>query len=103
MEAQILHDRLLRLFERLDGLEPRDVIVMALDIDLYTPYVDAVFGAAARGVRMRSIAFRVVCLTAKGYGLRAKPALWLTAQSSNGSVVIFRGMHIARNDVIPAS
>ncbi len=45
-EIQILHDRLLRLFERLDDLTPRDVIVMAPDIDRYAPYVEAVFGAA---------------------------------------------------------
>ena len=51
-EVQILHDRLLRLFERLDGLEPRTVIVMAPDIDIYAPYVEAVFGAAARGMRI---------------------------------------------------
>ncbi len=45
-EIQVLHDRLLHLFERLDDLEPRDIIVMAPDIDRYAPYVEAVFGAA---------------------------------------------------------
>lgn len=44
-EIQILHDRLLTLFARLPGLEPRDIIVMAPDIDAYAPYVDAVFGS----------------------------------------------------------
>ncbi len=45
-EIQVLHDRLLHLFESLEGLEPRDIIVMAPDIDRYAPYVEAVFGAA---------------------------------------------------------
>ncbi|GAB6044305.1 exodeoxyribonuclease V subunit gamma [Endothiovibrio diazotrophicus] len=45
-EVQILHDRLLDLFERLPGLTPREVVVMAPDIDVYAPLVEAVFGAA---------------------------------------------------------
>ncbi len=48
-EVQVLHDRLLDLFERLPGLEPRDLAVMAPDIDVYAPYVEAVFGAAPAG------------------------------------------------------
>ncbi len=51
-EVQILHDRLLYLFERLDELEPRDIVVMAPDVDLYAPYVDAVFGAGAPPTRI---------------------------------------------------
>jgi exodeoxyribonuclease V gamma subunit len=43
-ELQVLHDRLLRLFEELPGLRPRDVIVMAPDIDRYAPHIEAVFG-----------------------------------------------------------
>jgi exodeoxyribonuclease V gamma subunit len=45
-EVQVLHDRLLDLFQRLPGLEPRQVLVLAPDMDLYAPYVAAVFGAA---------------------------------------------------------
>lgn len=51
-EVQVLHDQLLRLFERLPGLEPRDVVVMAPDIELYAPYVEAVLGAAPEGQRI---------------------------------------------------
>lgn len=51
-EIQVLHDRLLHLFEVIDGLEPRDIIVMAPDIDRYAPYVEAVFGAADGPVRI---------------------------------------------------
>ncbi|MGB5831076.1 MAG: exodeoxyribonuclease V subunit gamma [Thiohalocapsa sp.] len=47
-EVQVLHDRLLALFEELGrpALEPRDILVMAPDIDRYAPFVEAVFGAA---------------------------------------------------------
>ncbi len=44
-EVQVLHDRLLGLFETLPGLQPRDVIVMAPDIESYAPHVEAVFGS----------------------------------------------------------
>ena len=45
-EAQVLHDQLRALFEGQPDLEPRDVAVMAPDIDAYAPYVAAVFGGA---------------------------------------------------------
>jgi exodeoxyribonuclease V gamma subunit len=45
-EVQVLHDRLLDLFARLPGLEPRDVLVMAPDLEAYAPHVEAVFSAA---------------------------------------------------------
>lgn len=49
-EVEILHDRLLALFSEDATLRPRDVLVMAPDIERYAPLVDAVFGAA-EGVR----------------------------------------------------
>jgi exodeoxyribonuclease V gamma subunit len=45
-EVQVLHDALLAMFDAIPGLTPRDVVVMAPDIDAYAPLVDAVFGAA---------------------------------------------------------
>lgn len=45
-EVQVLHDRLLALFEADATLEPRQVAVMAPDIDRYAPHLAAVFGAA---------------------------------------------------------
>lgn len=45
-EVQVLHDQLRRCFDELPGLEPREVLVMAPDIALYAPYIEAVFGAA---------------------------------------------------------
>jgi exodeoxyribonuclease V gamma subunit len=48
-EVEVLHDRLLAMFDAAaaDGnpLDPRDIIVMVPDIEVYAPIVDAVFGA----------------------------------------------------------
>lgn len=44
-EVQVLHDRLLDLFERMPDLQPRDIAVMMPDIARYAPCVDAVFSA----------------------------------------------------------
>jgi exodeoxyribonuclease V gamma subunit len=44
-EVEVLHDRLLDLFQRHQDLEPRDVAVMVPDLGTYAPCVDAVFGA----------------------------------------------------------
>jgi exodeoxyribonuclease V gamma subunit len=42
-EIEVLHDRLLALFEEHPDLRPRDVIVMAPDIAAYAPYIRTVF------------------------------------------------------------
>lgn len=47
-EVEVLHDRLLDLFAREPDLQPRDVIVMAPDIDRYAAHVEAVFGNVPR-------------------------------------------------------
>jgi exodeoxyribonuclease V gamma subunit len=44
-ELEVLHDRLLAMFEKSPGLAPRDILVMAPDIDTYVPYIHAVFDA----------------------------------------------------------
>lgn len=43
-EIEALHDALLELCERLPGLRPRDIVVMAPDIALYAGHIEAVFG-----------------------------------------------------------
>ncbi len=47
-EVQVLHDQLHRLFLDDDKktLQPRDIAIMAPDIDAYAPFIEAVFGAA---------------------------------------------------------
>ena len=47
-EAEVLHDRLLAAFDAHPDLEPADVLVLAPDLDVYGPAVEAVFAAAGR-------------------------------------------------------
>lgn len=47
-EVEVLHDRLLALFEAQPDLRPSDVIVMTPDIATYGPLIEAVFGSAPR-------------------------------------------------------
>ncbi len=53
-ELQVLHDRLRALLEdtRFDPpLQPREIAVLAPDIDPYVPYLEAVFGGRGDGAR----------------------------------------------------
>ncbi len=43
-EVEILQDQLFHCFEILEGLNPRDIIVMSPDIESYAPHIEAVFG-----------------------------------------------------------
>lgn len=43
-EVEILHDQLLDIFHLDNSVRPGDVLVMAPDISLYHPYIEAVFG-----------------------------------------------------------
>ncbi len=45
-EVEVLHDQLRALFEDDPALEARDVAVMTPDINLYAPYIAAIFGGA---------------------------------------------------------
>ena len=47
-EVEILHDQLLAAFDEDPDLQPREVIVMAPDIQLYAPHIEAVFGRINR-------------------------------------------------------
>jgi exodeoxyribonuclease V gamma subunit len=42
-EVEALYDNLLAMLERLDGLAPRDIVVMTPDIETYAPYISTVF------------------------------------------------------------
>lgn len=44
-EVQVLHDRLLGLFDGRTDLSPHEIVVMAPDINSYAPYIEAVFGS----------------------------------------------------------
>ncbi|WP_261857808.1 exodeoxyribonuclease V subunit gamma [Photobacterium sanguinicancri] len=45
-EVEVLHDKLLAMFDADSSLKPRDVIVMVSDINAYSPAIQAVFGNA---------------------------------------------------------
>ena len=45
-EVEVLHDKLLTMFDNDSDLKPRDVIVMVADINAYSPAIQAVFGNA---------------------------------------------------------
>ncbi len=42
-EVEVLHDQLLDMFSSMEGLAPRDILVMLPDIETYAPYISAVF------------------------------------------------------------
>ncbi|MBL4830096.1 MAG: exodeoxyribonuclease V subunit gamma [Aliivibrio sp.] len=45
-EVEVLHDKLLAMFDANPTLKPRDIIVMVADINNYSPAIQAVFGNA---------------------------------------------------------
>jgi exodeoxyribonuclease V gamma subunit len=45
-EIEVAHDQLLGLFQADHTLEPADVLVLVPEIDVFAPYIDAVFGSA---------------------------------------------------------
>ena len=47
-EAEVLHDRLLAVFDAHPDIEPADVLVLTPDLETYGPAVEAVFAAAGR-------------------------------------------------------
>jgi len=51
-EAEVLHDRLLELFERLPDLEPADILILTPDVETYGPIVAAVLENAPRTRRL---------------------------------------------------
>jgi len=46
-EIEVLHDRLLDMFETNSDLLPKDILVMTPDIETYAPYIQAVFDTPA--------------------------------------------------------
>ncbi len=51
-EVQVLHDRLLDLFNQDPELKPSDILVMAPDINEYAPLINGVFAAASENMRI---------------------------------------------------
>jgi exodeoxyribonuclease V gamma subunit len=57
-EVEILQDQLLSFFQTIPDLTPRDIIVMAPDINAYAPHIEAVFGSLPPG-DVRTIPFTI--------------------------------------------
>jgi exodeoxyribonuclease V gamma subunit len=51
-EMEVLHDQLLALFEKFHDLKPHDIVVMAPDITVYAPFIEAVFSTAPEALRI---------------------------------------------------
>ncbi len=51
-EIEVLHDQLLALFEHDPDLSPTDIVVMTPDIEVYAPWIDAVFANASNTQRI---------------------------------------------------
>ena len=51
-EMEVLHDQLLALFEKNRDLKPHDIVVMASDISVYAPFIEAVFGTAPKDLEI---------------------------------------------------
>ncbi len=65
-EIQVLHDNLLAMFEEDPHLQPKDIVVMAPEIEMYAPYIQAVF-AAQPDERLR-IPYSIADQTARDQG-----------------------------------
>ncbi|HEC58068.1 MAG TPA: exodeoxyribonuclease V subunit gamma [Methylophaga sp.] len=51
-EIEVLHDQLLALFEHDPDLSPTDIVVMTPDIEVYAPWIDAVFANTSNNQRI---------------------------------------------------
>jgi exodeoxyribonuclease V gamma subunit len=65
-EIEVLHDNLLAMFEEDPHLLPKDIVVMAPDIEAYAPYIQAVF--TAQPDERLKIPFSIADQSARGRG-----------------------------------
>ena len=56
-EIEVLQDNLLHLFETMPDLQPHEVLVMAPNIELYAPFISAVFGGETQ--KQKQVPFSV--------------------------------------------
>lgn len=72
-EIEILHDRLLAWFNADPTLRPEDIVVLAPDVEVYSPLIDAVF--SARGDQRAAIPFRVADRSERSTNAAARAVL----------------------------
>ncbi|MBA3651088.1 MAG: exodeoxyribonuclease V subunit gamma, partial [Chthoniobacterales bacterium] len=51
-EMEVLHDQLLALFAERPDLKPHEIVVMAPDISVYAPFIEAVFATAPEALQI---------------------------------------------------
>ncbi|MBI4774344.1 MAG: exodeoxyribonuclease V subunit gamma [Deltaproteobacteria bacterium] len=72
-EVEVLHDHLLGMFDEKPTLEPHHIMVMTPDVEVYAPFVRAVFGAPEN--ESLRIPFRIADQSLRKEGLLAEPFL----------------------------
>jgi exodeoxyribonuclease V gamma subunit len=89
-ELEVLHDRLLGLFQTHRALTPKDIVVMMPDVKGYAPYIEAVFGSPESPDR--SIPFTIADrgLCSENVFAESLLALLQTTQSRFGAATILR-------------
>jgi exodeoxyribonuclease V gamma subunit len=50
-EVEVLRDQLLRMFEDVPGLQPKDILVMMPNVETYAPYIQGVFDTTPEDAR----------------------------------------------------
>ena len=75
-EVEVLHDHLLKMFEDEPNIRPRDIVVMAPDIEAYAPYIQAVFDAPTQD--SARIPFSIADQSLKVEGRIIEPFLAIT-------------------------
>jgi exodeoxyribonuclease V gamma subunit len=63
-EIEVLHDNLLAMFDQDPQLMPKDIIVMTPDIEMYAPYIQAVF--ETQTAESQRIPFRIADQSVRG-------------------------------------
>jgi exodeoxyribonuclease V gamma subunit len=58
-ECQVLHDTLLHCLKDNPKLEPEDILVLVPEISRYAPYIEAVFGRTAPGIKEKQLPFNL--------------------------------------------
>ena len=107
-EIEVLHDQLLAMFEEERGLLPKDIVVMAPDIETYVPYIHSVFqsqteariripyGVADRSARQES---RLADCMVKLLGLKGSRFGALEVLSLLEAVPIRRAFELSAGDI----
>ena len=111
-QVEVLHDRLLALFEEMPQLRPQEVVVFCTSVEAYAARIQAVFGAAPAPLRIPFrisgetratdqvvvAALEVLALAAQPIGVEAVAALL-----GNSALALALGLDAAQADEVRAA